>query len=110
MDFYYGRGRGHGGGGGGWNDVKIGKNHITINQQKQSNDTDIDFKNVIVLPFNKNEYPINREFHIKHEAPCSCCFKTDGKIWMKKGLGQKSRNKCKGMKRVCSKQLKYYYD
>lgn len=33
----------------------------------------------------------------QYDAPCPCCFGTEGRMWMLTGLGNKSINKTKGM-------------
>ena len=99
------------GGGGVWGDYKKGRDFVTVNGQRQNADFKLeDQRNCIILPFCKNEYPINREPHVNYSSQCPCCFWNSGRIWQLKGLGDKSLNKNKGMKREKQRDLKFYND
>jgi hypothetical protein len=47
-----------------------------------------------------------RQYHKYPLKPCKCCFHTDGRIWMLKGSGRKSRTKTKGIVRETKSDLK----
>ena len=80
----------------------------TLIEDCQVNKTKL--KQHIRSQFGKTEYPIDREPHINYSTPCPCCFRKYGRIWQLKGLGNKSVNKNKGMKRNRIRDLKYYND
>lgn len=91
-------------GSGTYSKVYKSKKYITINDKKCDNfDLKSDF---IYVPFQKNEFPLNREPHIRHSSPCKCCFGLHGRMWELKGLGEKSKYKTKGMKKGKSKLLR----
>ena len=99
------------GGGRVWSKYKKGRDYVTVDGQRQNADFKInEQKNCIILPFCKNEYPIDREPHTNYSSQCMCCFWKDGRIWQLKGLGEKSLNKNKGMKRENQRDLKFYND
>ena len=99
------------GGGTVWCTYKKGRNYVTIDGQRQNDSFKIEEQqNCIMLPFGKNEYPINREPHINHSSQCLACFRHDGRISQLKGLGNKSINKNKGMRRETNKDLEFYHD
>jgi len=73
---------------------------ITNKKTKQiSNDEQL-LNNCIILPFSKTEYPLFRQYNKIKSEPCPCCFQHAGRIWQLKGLGKKSKNKTKGMKKI----------
>ncbi|QKF94598.1 hypothetical protein QKU48_gp1140 [Fadolivirus algeromassiliense] len=98
-------------GGGSYGTIKKGKDYVIVNGQRQNDTFNMNEQtNCIVLPFQKDEFPINREPHTLHTSPCKCCFINDGRIWQLKGLGEKSLNKNKGMQRERQRDMKYYHD
>ena len=79
---------------------KKARKYVTVNGQRQNDQYKINNeKEYIELPFDKNEYPINREPHQCYGTGCECCFRSDGRIWQLKGDGDKAKKKNKGMKR-----------
>ncbi len=54
---------------------------------------------IVELPFKKTQYPLYREYRNNYYTYCKPCFWHDGRIWQLKGLGKKSKNKTKGMKK-----------
>lgn len=82
-----------------------GKNYVSVNGIRVQ---DFDFyneTNYIKLPFDKHEYPINSETHTWISPPCKICFLYDGRMWMLKGAGKKSKNKNKGMRKINNKMM-----
>ncbi|ARF11844.1 hypothetical protein Klosneuvirus_2_280 [Klosneuvirus KNV1] len=92
-------------------DYKRPKNYVSVNGQKQNNQFNIyDEKEHIRLPFNKDEYPINRESHQNHGSGCMCCYRSGGRIYELKGTGDKAKKKNKGMKRERMRDTNYGRD
>jgi len=101
----------HTGGGLASCEYKIGRNHVTVNGNKQNEQYDMnDEKEYIKLPFNKKEYPINRESHKYPNKACPCCFQNHGRIWQLKGTGDKAKKKNKGMLRERQRERNYGRD
>lgn len=97
--------------GGSYGTTKKGRDYVTVDGVRQNSDFRIELqRNCIILPFDENEYPINREPHILHDSPCKGCFRSNGRIWQLKGLGDKSINKNKGMKKEQQKNFEFYHD
>lgn len=81
----------------------VGKKYISIDDRRVQ---DVDLEgNYIIIPFDKDEYPIKAETHTFIDKPCPCCFYNDGRIWMLKGTGMKSKKKNKGMKKTRKRDL-----
>lgn len=82
---------------------------IENNQILSKNVYSITNESHIILPFKKNEYPLFRESGKNYETACPTCFVSDGRMWQLKGLGNKSKNKTKGMKKDIKLELDLYY-
>jgi len=55
--------------------------------------------------FEKGQYPLFRETPWKYSQPCMACFHRDGPVWMMKGMGDKSKKKSKGFKKISKKDI-----
>jgi hypothetical protein len=55
--------------------------------------------------FENGEYPLFREYRTGYNRPCGIlsCYGTVGAVWTKKGMGDKSKMKTKGMYKVKQK-------
>jgi len=86
-----------------------GRNCQFVNGVKKVEYDDTD-KGHIELPFEKNEYPLNRETHsvstihdTSHKCYCSCQQMNEFR-----GFGFKAKKKCRGMKKMNEKHMKYF--
>lgn len=55
---------------------------------------------IVQTPFGTGEYPLGRELQWKYSGPCMGCFIAQGPVWMLRGMGNKSRKKTKGFKKI----------
>ena len=95
---------------GGYSTFKKGKDFVSVDGKRCNQSFKHEDGNYIVMAFDKNEYPINRQGHQGYETPCKGCLQSHGRIWQLKGHGDKSVGKNKGMKREKEKDLKFYHD
>lgn len=92
-------------------DFKGPRNYVSVNGQKQNNQYNLSDENEhIRLPFDKNEYPINRESHKRYGTGCIGCYMNSGRIYELKGTGDKAIKKNKGMKREKRRETNYGQD
>jgi hypothetical protein len=96
-------------GGGNNYHYKQGRNFVTVNDQRKTKYDLVSERNYILLPFESNEYPINRETHTNYSSHCGGCFRSHGRIWQLKGQGDKAKNKTKGMKRERQRELDFLF-
>jgi hypothetical protein len=58
----------------------------------------------IYAPIDKHDYRLFQPMRKRAPKPCECCFQKEGRIWMLRGTGKKSKNKNKGMRRLIGKE------
>lgn len=61
---------------------------------------------IVHKPFAKDQYPMYRETNWKYTSPCMCCLHSSGSMWQLKGMGDKSKGKTKGYRKVQRRDFK----
>lgn len=60
--------------------------------------------------FKQGEYPLYRETRTQYSSPCMGCWISQGPVWMLRGMGNKSRKKTKGFKKITKRDLSLHTD
>jgi hypothetical protein len=63
-------------------------------------------RRVVVVVSSAGQYPMYRETNWKYSSPCMCCLHSQGPMWILKGMGEKSKGKTKGFRKIQRRDFK----